>query len=142
VKLAQEVRNEEAGLARDRRRLAFAHLSMGGAAMTIYWLRPATSHPMHAMGIGFPSWLAVSTIVAWSPYLVSWLVARGILPGNPRAVITFIVLASITTIVAAPFYLNMYGLGQVMTPIMVAASVTMLLVATAYVCVGIARITD
>jgi hypothetical protein len=126
---------------RDRRRLAIATACLGLAATCIYFVRPETYHPYTAYSHrGTGTVIVLVTSIAWAPYLVGWLAARAFLPGLGHATVTFIVLATAITIGAASLYLNLFGMREPPSPIMVSVGVAFALYAAARLCVFIWRL--
>lgn len=123
----------------DRRRLAIAHLWLGGIASFTYWLRPTTIQPM-VPGIGYGTGaIALATLLAWIPYFISWRITRVVLPGRGRGISVFIACATVITIGAASFYLNLFEKPQHVPAIFVSVGVGLLLAAAAGLCAIIWR---
>jgi hypothetical protein len=78
--------------------------------------------------------MTISSAPAWAPYLISWGWCRYILNDNPRAVLPFIVGATICACVAVPLMRNSWGFHIAPAPSIVGAFLTILLVTLAGVC--------
>jgi hypothetical protein len=92
----------------NRRRLAITHLCLGVLAAFAYWIpsREAASTTIERIG-AFQSITAIcgATIPAWSPYVLSWLLARSLLQHKDRPTLVFIRAAVVLTVVASVLYL-------------------------------------
>jgi hypothetical protein len=127
-------------LIQNPRRLGIAHACLGLAAAFVYWIRPGTFTP-HLVKLGFrdasPIYL---TLVAWIPYVIAFLVSNALLAGrNPKAVLAYILLASVVTVGASGLYLNLFGMHATLSPILLAGGVTITLLAAVGLCAAIWR---
>jgi hypothetical protein len=119
-------------LIQNPRRLGIAHACLGLAAAFVYWMRPGTFTP-HLLKYSFRDVSPIyMTFVAWIPYVIAFLVSKAMLSGrNPRAVLAYIILASVVTAGASGLYLNLFGLNATLSPALVAGGVTIALLAAA-----------
>jgi len=80
------------------------------------------------------------TVVAWIPYVIAFLVSNAMLAGrNPKAVLTYIFLASVVTLAAGGIYLNLFGMHATLSPAFLAGGVTIILLAAVGLCAAIWR---
>ena len=127
-------------LIQNPRRLGIAHACLGLAAAFVYWIRPGTFTP-HLVKLGFrdasPIYL---TLVAWIPYVIAFWVSNALLAGrNPKAVLAYILLASVVTVGASGLYLNLFGMHATLSPVLLAGGVTITLLAAVGLCATIWR---
>ena len=127
-------------LIQNPRRLGIAHACLGLAAAFVYWIRPGTFTP-HLVRFRFrdvsPIYL---TLVAWMPYVIAFLVSNALLAGrNPKAVLAYILLASVVTIGASGLYLDLFGMHATLSPVLLAGGVTISLLAAVGLCATIWR---
>jgi hypothetical protein len=127
-------------LIQNPRRLKIAHACLGLAAAFIYWVRPGTFTP-HLVRFFFRDASPIyMTVVAWIPYVIAFLVSNATLSGrNPKAVLTYIFLASVVTLAAGALYLNLFGMHATLSPALLAGGVTIILLAAVGLCAAIWR---
>ena len=127
-------------LIQNPRRLGIAHACLGLAAAFVYWVRPGTFTP-HLVRFGFRDASPIyMTVVAWIPYVIAFLVSNATLAGrNPKAVLAYIIFASVVTVVASGLYLNMFGMNATLSPVLLAGGVTIILLAAVGLCAAIWR---
>jgi hypothetical protein len=120
-------------------RLGIAHLVLGAVAAFVYWLRPATFRIEGPSKLNVPLLYALATFLAWSPYVISWLVARKVLARNKPGVIAFLVCSTLITSAAALLWLNI-GLNHApVAPLLASSFVAVSLVLSALACAAIWR---
>jgi hypothetical protein len=117
---------------RDRQRLAITHIVLGAIAAFVYFLRPATFHPLD-LPRGYAELVAMVTLIAWLPYLLSWLVVRETLPGKGRAATAFIAFAALISVTGDALLLDLIPPIRPVPPIFTSVGVTALLVLAARV---------
>jgi hypothetical protein len=122
------------------RRLAIAHTCLALAAALVYWVRPGTFTP-HLVKYSFRDVSPIyMTFAAWIPYLIAFLVSKATLVDrNPKAVLAYILLASVVTAGAGGLYLNLFGMNATLSPVLLAGGVTIILLAAIGLCAAIWR---
>jgi len=123
---------------RDTQRLDVLHVCLGIFSAAIYWVRQATMRPYSEVTPGrIFGWahIIILTFFGWAPYLVSWWVARALLPQrDEKATIFFIACATLTTMIAAGFYLNLIPTAEPPAPAVIALCVSLTLIAVTGLC--------
>jgi hypothetical protein len=127
-------------LIQNPRRLGIAHACLGLVAAFVYWARPGTFTP-HLVRFGFRDASPIyMTVVAWIPYVIAFLVSKATLAGrNRRAVLAYIAFASVVTLAASGLYLNLFGMHETLSPVLLAGGVTITLLAAVGLCAAIWR---
>jgi hypothetical protein len=120
--------------------LGIAHACLGVAAAFVYWVRPGTFTPHLAIYQSQDPSPIFVTFIAWIPYVVAFTISKAMLAGrNPKAVLVYILFASMVTIGAAGLYLDLFGMHAALTPIEVAGCVTITLLVGVGICAAIWR---
>ncbi len=92
-------------LIQNPRRLGLHTPGLGLIAAFIYWIRPGTFIPALPKYNFRDISPMVDTFTAWVPYLIAFFVSKSLLANrNPKAVIAYIVLATVVTVVAGWLY--------------------------------------
>src|SRR5258708_6333524 len=127
-------------LIQNPRRLGIAHACLGLAAAFVYWARPGTFTP-HLARLSFRDVSPIyMTATAWIPYVIAFVVSKAILANrNPKAVLAYILLASVVTVGASGLYLNLFGMHATLSPALLAGGVTITLLAAVGLCAAIWR---
>ncbi len=128
------------GLIANKRRLAFAHGWLALVSSFAYWIRPGSFTPS-LRGYNFrdasPIYL---TIVAWAPYVISFVFTRSMLNGlHHKAVWTFIVCASVVTLFSACLFSELFPKGMTASPVVVSVGTTIALFIFAALCSTIGK---
>jgi hypothetical protein len=127
-------------LIQNPRRLGIAHSCMGLASAFVYWIRPGTFTP-HRPYIFTDVTPIILTFIAWVPYVVGFFISSSVLAGrNPNAVLAYIVLAAAITVTATGYYLNIFALHEVSSPIAISGGVALALIAGTAICAAVWRI--
>ena len=124
------------------RRLVIVHIALGLASVFVYWARPGTFIPQlnMAAGRGFAFIFILKVFLAWIPYILSGLYSCDVLAArDPKATIAFISFAVGIAIIAACLNLNLFGMRESPSPLLVFAGVTIALIAAARLCAAIWR---
>jgi hypothetical protein len=109
----------------NRTRLTIAHCCFGVAAAFLFWSRPGTFSPHLHMVVRTDISPILNTIVAWGPYVISFLVSRRILENRDRnAVLTFILLGIVIFLSSGACYLGVFEYSSELLPISVGVGVT------------------
>jgi hypothetical protein len=119
------------------RRLALAHSCLGLIAAFAYWTRPGTipiplrwSTPHYADVMPL-----LKTVIAWMPYLISFMVTKPLLSSrNPKATLSFVIASLVITASSVVLYLNLQGSREALSPILISVVVVLALVVTAGIC--------
>jgi hypothetical protein len=114
------------------RRLVIAHLCLGSIAAFAYWIRPGSvtvplrwSVPHYADVVPI-----VATSAAWFPYVISMILCRSLLSSrDPKATLFFIVFAIVITAGSVALDLNLVGMRNPLSPMLISLLVTLALVA-------------
>jgi hypothetical protein len=128
-------------MAENVRRLLIAHFALGLASVLIVWARPAGFAPLgHGLGRGYALIVIIKVFLAWLPFLISGAYSSDLLPPrSPKATFAFIALAVGVAIVAACLNLNLFGMQRPPAPWVIAAGITVVLIAAARLCAAIWR---
>jgi hypothetical protein len=127
-------------LIQNPRRLGIAHACLGLAAAVVYWVRPGAFTPHLAKYNLQDPGPVIETFLSWIPYVVAFLVSKTTLANrNPKAVAAYIFLATIVTMSASAFYLNVFGVNAAFSPVVMAIGVTVALLAAIGLCAVIWR---
>jgi hypothetical protein len=119
------------------RRLAVGHAILGAAAAFGFLSRPDILHPSLRVMTGYRAGsidVIGHALVAWVPYLISWLISREALSGRDRsAAIVFLGIA--TGITAASILINFPAGGAISSSaLLFSGALTAALVAACGVC--------
>ena len=122
-------------------RLVIAHLALGLASVFVYWARPGgLSQPLHMSGLKIAVAVVLMVFVAWIPYFLSGVYSCNVLAArDPKATLVFICFAVGVGITAACLNLNLIGMTQSPSPLLVSAGVAIVLLAAARLCSAIWR---
>jgi hypothetical protein len=127
-------------LIQNPRRLGVAHACLGLIAAFIYWIRPGTFIPVLPKYNFRDISPIVDTFTAWVPYLIAFFVSKSLLANrNPKAVIAYIVLATVVTAVAGGLYLNLLTKDSMYSPRLIDCGVVVALLAAVGLCATIWR---
>lgn len=107
---------------------------MGTCAAFGYFVRPSAIHPSPAFLGGYAVAVAVSTAIAWAPYLVSWYVTRTLIWKSMRKVWMFIGIAFFITAISVPMYVIHISVLDGIQFGAISVCVALLLTLTAYLC--------
>jgi hypothetical protein len=118
------------------RRLAIAHVVLGVGAVFIFLSRPGIYNPSLRVRFRGGSFDVIfHAILGWVPYLVSWLIARAVLPTRDRnATLTFIAFAAMLTVASIKFDYPIAGTFT-LSALMYSAVLTISLAAACGICV-------
>jgi hypothetical protein len=126
-------------LIKNPRRLGVAHGCLGLLAAFSYWIRPGTFTPHLVVYAHRDVSSIYKTIVAWAPYIFAFFISRNWLANcSPTAVLAYIGLAIITTIIASGLYLGFFA-AQIVPPLFIAGGVVLALALEAGICAVIGR---
>ncbi len=127
-------------LIQNPRRLAIAHTCLGLAAAFVYWARPGTFTP-HLNRFNLRDLRPIfNTAIAWSPYVVAFVVSKARLTNrNPKAVLAYILIASVITVGASGLYVNLFGMHVALPTVLLAGGVTIALLVAIGLCATIWR---
>ena len=127
-------------LIQNSRRLGVAHACLGLVAAFIYWIRPGTFIPVLPKHYFHDISPIVDTFTAWVPYLIAFFVSKSLLANrNPKAVIAYIVLATIVTVFAGGLYLNLLPKVAMFSPHLIDCGVVVALLSAVGLCATIWR---
>jgi hypothetical protein len=133
-----EIVNE---LIQNPRRLGVAHACLGLIAAFIYWIRPGTFVPVIPTYNFRDISPIVDTFTAWVPCLIAFFVSKSLLANrNPKAVIAYILLATVVTVVAGGLYPNLLQTkDSMLSPHLIDCGVVVSLLAAVGLCATIWR---
>lgn len=118
------------------RRLLIAHVFLGLIAAFAYWIRPGSvTVPLRwSVPHGADVAAIAATSVAWFPYVVSMIFCRSFLSSSSaKAAWFFIVCAIVITAASVVLNLNLVGMRNPLSPMLVSLLVALALVATSWV---------